>query len=140
MIPKNKTDSVADGFAINLWLDSSKVRNVIPPVIQTSVNFSIFNLHFPSWYYTWNAETWQGYWSKSVLASAGIRFFILTYLNFRPPFWRGSIVTKRKLENRGIVRNIFLAVCIKFWIGNFDATKSIVCFLLYGSNYVKSIQ
>ena len=34
---------------------------IIPPVVQTSVNFSIFNLHFLSRYYTWNAETWQGY-------------------------------------------------------------------------------
>ena len=29
----------------------------IPPVIQTSVNFPIFNLHLLSGYYTWNAET-----------------------------------------------------------------------------------
>ena len=34
---------------------------VILPVIQTSVNFSFFNLHFLRWYYTWYAETLQGY-------------------------------------------------------------------------------
>ena len=28
--------------------------------LPMSVIFSIFNLHFLSWYYTWNAETWQG--------------------------------------------------------------------------------
>ena len=52
-----------------------------PPVIQTSVNFSIFNLHFLSWYYTWNAETLQGYWSKGVLPSAGIHFQSLVSFN-----------------------------------------------------------
>ena len=64
---------------------------IIPPVIQTSVMFSILNFHFLSWYYTWNAETWQGYLSKRVLSSAGIRFWfklILTCLNFRLPVWR----------------------------------------------------
>ena len=29
--------------------------------IHTSVNFSIFNSHFLSWYYNWNAETLQVY-------------------------------------------------------------------------------
>ena len=29
-------------------------------VIQMSVSFSFFNLHFLSWYYTWYAETVQG--------------------------------------------------------------------------------
>ena len=40
-----------------VWL----VVYVIPPVRQTSVNFSFFNLHFLSWYCTWYAETLQGY-------------------------------------------------------------------------------
>ena len=31
------------------------------PFIQMSVNFSIFNLHFLRWHYTWNAGTLQGY-------------------------------------------------------------------------------
>ena len=30
-------------------------------VIQTFLNFSIFNSHFLSWYYTWNAETLESY-------------------------------------------------------------------------------
>ena len=34
---------------------------VIPRVIKTSVNFQFFNLHFLSWYYTWYAETLQGF-------------------------------------------------------------------------------
>ena len=29
--------------------------------------FLNFNLHFPGWYYTWNAEILQGYLSKGVL-------------------------------------------------------------------------
>ena len=42
-------------------VENWEIYRHIPPVIQTSVNFSIFNLHFLSWYYTWNAETLQGY-------------------------------------------------------------------------------
>ena len=78
-------------FSISWCNISWKNVCIIPPVILTSVNFSIFNLRFLGWYYTWNAETWHGYYSKGVLSSAGIRFWfylILPYLNFRPPFWR----------------------------------------------------
>ena len=51
----------------------------IPPVIQTSVNFSFFNLHFLSRFNAWYAETLQGYLSKGALSSAGISFsFLLT--------------------------------------------------------------
>ena len=49
----------------------------ILPVIQTSVNFSIFNLRFLRWYYTWNAETLQGFYSKDVLSTARIRYFLI---------------------------------------------------------------
>ena len=38
----------------------SQLRH-IPSVLQTSLSFSIFNLHCLNWYYTWNAETLQGY-------------------------------------------------------------------------------
>ena len=54
-----------------VWLG---VYIIIPPVVQTSVHFSIFILHFLSWYYTWNAETLQVYLSEGVLSSTGIRF------------------------------------------------------------------
>ena len=44
------------------------------PQLYKRLHFSIFNVHFLSWYYTWNAETLQSYQSKGVLSSAGIRF------------------------------------------------------------------
>ena len=54
---------------------------IIPPVIQTSVKFSSFNLHFLSWYYAWNAETLQDYKSKGVLSSALYMFLMLAYFD-----------------------------------------------------------
>ena len=45
------------------------------------LTFSQLILHMKCW-------NLAGLLSEGVLSSAGIHFLILTYLNFRPPFWR----------------------------------------------------
>ena len=54
----------------------------IPPVIQTPVNFSFFISHFLSWYYTWYAETLQGYWSKIMLILVLVALFSFNLIEF----------------------------------------------------------
>ena len=105
---------------VKIWKIYRRLYDCItPPVIQTFVKFSIFNLHFLSWYYTWNAETWQGYYSKGVLSSAGIRFQFWLIWIFGRHFGEGSITDKLS-EYSAIIQE-----CIDFLL--VERLKVLIC-------------